>query len=228
MQPLSIPEFRTREQLVYEYLRRAITEGRWGPDDPIVGSRAAEELGVSRITVANALKRLAGEGFVRLTPHKEAVVAPLKAGEIEELYVMRAALEAEATAFACRQATRDDVRELRALNERIGLARAEGVAAVRAADLTLHRRVRDLAAKPLLNATIDTLVDRCEYYRARLLDARGVLTPDPRVHDELLAALEASDVERARAYTREHVLRGLRSLLAALAPKSHAAEKGRE
>ena len=54
-------EFRTREQLVYEFLRRAITEGRWGPNDPIVGSRVAEELGVSRITIANALKRLAAQ-----------------------------------------------------------------------------------------------------------------------------------------------------------------------
>ena len=57
-------EFRTREQLVYEFLRRAITEGRWGPNDPIVGSRVAEELGVSRITIANALKRPRRRGAV--------------------------------------------------------------------------------------------------------------------------------------------------------------------
>ncbi len=117
---LTRPEFRTREQLVYDSLRRAITEGRWGPDDPIVGSRVADELGVSRITIANALKRLAGEGFVRLTPHKEAFVAPMDPREIEEIYVMRGALEAEAVFFACRRARPADVRELRRLNERIG------------------------------------------------------------------------------------------------------------
>jgi DNA-binding GntR family transcriptional regulator len=209
-------EFRTREQLVYEFLRRAITEGRWGPDDAIVGSRVAEELGVSRITIANALKRLAGEGFVRLTPHKEALVAPLDPGEIEEIYLMRAALESEAVAQASQRATPADLRELRALNEQIGAARSRGLGAVRTADLVLHRRVRTLACKPLLNETIDNLVDRCEYYRARLLDSRGVLTPEPRVHEELLRALETADAERARAYTREHVLRGLRSLLALL------------
>src|SRR5581483_10447244 len=107
------------EQLVYDFLRRAITEGRWGPDDPIIGSRVAAELGVSRITVANALKRLAGEGFVRLTPHKEAFVAPLDPAEIEEIYIMRAALEAEAASRAARRSTTAQLARLRTMNEQL-------------------------------------------------------------------------------------------------------------
>jgi DNA-binding GntR family transcriptional regulator len=209
-------QFRTREQVVYDHLRRAISEGRWGPDDPIVGSRVAEDLGVSRITVANALKRLAGEGFVRLTPHREAFVAPMSGAEIEELYVMRAALEAEAAFFAARNATPAEVAVLRQLNEQIGPAGRGGVAAIRSADLAFHARVRALSGMPRLAASIGNLVDQGEYYRARLLDSRGILTPDPRVHDELLEALADNDAERARAYMREHVLRGLRSVLAAL------------
>lgn len=210
-------DLRTREQTVYDYLRRAITEGRWGPDDPIVGSRVAGDLGVSRITIANALKRLAGEGFVRLTPHREAFVAPMSPDEIEEIYLMRAALEAEAVACAARRMSPADLPAIRRLNERIGDPTLQGdVRAVRAADLALHGHIRGLARMPRLNESISNLVDQCEYYRARLLDARGVLTPEPRAHDELLDALGAGDAERARAFTREHVLRGMRSLLEAL------------
>ncbi len=51
-------DLRTREQATYESLRRAITEGRWGPDNPIVGSRIAGDLGVSRITVYNYLNAI--------------------------------------------------------------------------------------------------------------------------------------------------------------------------
>lgn len=210
-------QFRTREQDVYDHLRRAITEGRWGPDDPIVGSRVAENLGVSRITVANALKRLAGEGFVRLTPHREAFVAPISPGEIEEIYVMRAALEAEAAAYAARKATPADVEDLRRFNGQIGQAHHPGdIRAIRVADLAFHARMRALSGMPRLVASIANLVDQGEYYRARLLDSRGILTPEPRVHEDLLDALAANDAERAGAYMREHVLRGMRSVLAAL------------
>jgi DNA-binding GntR family transcriptional regulator len=167
--------------------------------------------------VANALKRLAGEGFVRLTPHREAFVAPMSPAEIEDIYLMRAALEAEAAALAARTASSSDVAALRQLNKQIGQTGAgPRVAPIRAADLAFHAHVRALSCMPRLIASIGNLVDQCDYYRARLLDSRGLLTPDPRVHDELLEALAQNDVERARAYMREHVLRGMRSVLLAL------------
>lgn len=210
-------EFRTREQLVYDFLRRAITEGRWGPDDPIIGSRVAAELGVSRITIANALKRLAGEGFVRLTPHKEAVVAPLMPSEIEEIYVMRAALEAEAASIGARRATAEDIAHPRAMNERLRQVEdSADTATLRRLDLALHAALRDLAGMPRLAATIVNLVDQCEYYRARLLDVHHILRPTARRHEPLLAALEAHDAARAHALMYEHVVEGMRSVLDAL------------
>ncbi len=210
-------EFRTREQLVYDFLRRAITEGRWGPEDPIIGSRVAAELGVSRITIANALKRLAGEGFVRLTPHKEAVVAPLDPAEIEEIYVMRAALEAEAASNGARRATPEQLARLRAMNERLRQVEdSADTATLRRIDLALHAALRDLAGMPRLAATILNLVDQGEYYRARLLDVHHILRPTAQRHEALLAALEARDAARAHTLMYEHVVEGMRSVLDAL------------
>lgn len=217
MRPVPTPVFQTREQLVYDYLRRAIVQGTWGPDDPIVTSRVAADLGVSRITIANALKRLAGEGFVRLTPHKEAFVARITADEVEEIYLMRAALEAEAAASACARATAADLAELHRLNQRLGsVERDSDVAVVRAADHAFHARLRAIAGMPRLAQTIANLADLCEYYRARLLDTSHLAVPTAAGHQELLQALEARDVERVRAFAREHVLRGMRTVLAAL------------
>jgi DNA-binding GntR family transcriptional regulator len=225
---LSPIEFRTREQLVYDFLRRAITEGRWGPDDSIVGSRVAAELGVSRITIANALKRLAGEGFVRLTPHKEAVVAPLDAAEIEEIYVMRAALEAEAASLAARRATPEGLAHARLLNERLRREQSRGdIAVLRRLDLAFHAGVRDMASMPRLASTIVNLVDQCEYYRARLLDTRQILSPTADRHEPLLAALDASDPDSARTLMYEHVVEGMRSVLAAAGHDGAAPEARR-
>jgi DNA-binding GntR family transcriptional regulator len=210
-------EFHTREQLVYEYLRQAISQGRWGPDEPIVGQRVALELGVSRITVANALKRLAGEGFVRLSPHREAVVAPINPAEIEDIYITRAALEAEAAFVACAHVDDQVLAELQQLNAAIGSARKTGeVAVTRAADRAFHARLNNATGLPGLVGLIVNLVDRCEYYRARLLDVPQLVVPQPARHEPLLSALVEHDCARARDLARDHVLHGMRSILGAL------------
>lgn len=69
--------YRTLEEQTYQQLREAIAQRVLERGTKLVGSQLAVELGVSRITIANALKRLAGEGFVLLSPHKEAIVASL-------------------------------------------------------------------------------------------------------------------------------------------------------
>ncbi len=80
---------------IVQGLRQEISTGVLPAGTRLPSSRQlARDLGVSRITVANALKRLSGEGFVQLTPHKGAVVARLDPYEVREVYLMRAELEA--------------------------------------------------------------------------------------------------------------------------------------
>lgn len=222
MQSAGTLTFVTREQLVYDHLRQAIVRGQWGPDDPIVGSRVASQLGVSRITLANALKRLSGEGFVRLTPHKEAFVSPLSTEDVEEIYTMRAALEGEIVAFAARRVTAADLADLRAANRHVVmLATGDDVAAVRALDHAFHARLRAIANTPRLATAIGNLVDQCEYYRARLLDVRRLSMPSAEAHDRLLEALEARDSDSLRTLAREHVVAGMHSVLAVLEQDPH-------
>jgi DNA-binding GntR family transcriptional regulator len=212
---------KTREQAAYEALRGAITAGRWGEGEPLVGSRIADELGVSRITVANALKRLAGEGFVRLTPHRGAEVAGLDASEVREVYLMRAELEALAAREAARWVTPGDLADIAALNAEIGRERDAGadIRTVRAVDRRFHRRIRAVARMPLLAQTLQNLADQCEGYRARLLDARPLVVPSPERHADLLAALAARDGPAVAERMREHLLGGMGALLANLEPR---------
>ena len=212
-------DFKTREQAAYESIRRAIIQGRWGPDESLVVSKISAELGVSRITVANAVKRLAGEGFVRLAPHKEAVVARLDAAAVREIYLMRAELEALAAREAASRITADALAEARRLNDVVRGRRAElpaAIHALRAADRAFHRCVRAAAAMPRLDEFLENLADQCEYYRSRLLDPSRLAAPDPKAHTVLLTALAAHDGEAAAAFMREHVTAGMRTVVAAL------------
>ncbi|MGH2531381.1 MAG: GntR family transcriptional regulator [Thermomicrobiales bacterium] len=213
---IGIAEFKTREQAAYEALRRAVIDGRLGPGEGLVVSRLATDLGVSRITVANALKRLAGEGFVRLTPHKEAAVTPLAPEDIREIYLMRAELEALAAHHAAPRISDGDLADLHDLNDEIGRRKERlplDIRAIRAADLTFHRRMREIAAMPYLAQTLQNLADRCEGYRARTLDERQLVVPGPERHGAILKALQARDAVASATAMRRHVLAGMDAVL---------------
>jgi DNA-binding GntR family transcriptional regulator len=205
-------EVKTREQAAYEVIRQAIIQGRWTDGEPLVASRLAMELGVSRITVANAFKRLSGEGFIRLVPHKEAVIAPLDRSDIRQIYLMRAELESLSAREAATQANRADLAELHRLNDDLGALEQSGghePREVRAIDLAFHRRLRRVPQMPLLAATLDNLADQSEGYRARLLDSFQILIPTKDRHEPILAALEAGEADRAGDLMRQHVLEGM-------------------
>ena len=205
-------DVKTREQAAYEALRSAITEGRFAEGEPLVGSRIATELGVSRITVANAFKRLSAEGFIKLVPHKEAIVAPLDRNDIRQIYLMRAELEALSARESAARATAADIAELRRINhelESAESAKEPDMRQLRGIDIGFHRYLRRMSGMPLLVASLDNLADQGEGYRARLLDTRFLVIPTAERHEPIIASLENHDQDLAAEAMRDHVFQGL-------------------
>lgn len=80
-------------------LREAIVHGLLQPGDRLMQEELAERLGVSRMPVREALRRLEAEGLVVLQPYRGALVANLSSGELKEIYEIRVALETLALSF---------------------------------------------------------------------------------------------------------------------------------
>ncbi len=214
---------RTREQAAYDTLRQAIIAGRWQPGESLVVSRIASDIGMSRIPVTNAIKQLANEGFIRMRPHQEAVVASLVPSEVREIYLMRAALEVLAIEEAVERVTDDDIAAIEAMNQAIGdlAARSDGtIQELRRLDRTFHARVRDIAAMPNVSRTLLNLADQCEYYRVSLLDTHHFAAPSAERHQPLIDALAARQVDQARTVMRAHILEGMDLILVAITDSS--------
>lgn len=210
---------KTREQAAYDALREALIAGRWQPGESLVISRLALDLGMSRIPVTNAVKQLASEGFVRVRPHQEAIVAPLIAAEVREIYLMRAALEALALAEAATKVSPEDLAAIKTLNEQLRQVKespGSTIADARAIDRAFHERMRDIAAMPHLSQTLRNLADQCEYYRACLLDRHHFAAPTPKGHEPLIEALERNDPDQLRSLMSDHILQGMHLILEAL------------
>ena len=82
----------TLRALACNQIRTWIVTGRLGPGERLVENILAEELGVSRIPVREALKQLQTEGFVDIAPRRGAVVAEVSMKEAEDFYEVRSAL----------------------------------------------------------------------------------------------------------------------------------------
>src|SRR5687767_15844078 len=75
-----------------------------------------ETLGTSRTPLREALKYLASEGLVQLLPNRGAIVAPLEAERVKQIFAVMGALEALAGELACRNASDEAINEIRGLH----------------------------------------------------------------------------------------------------------------
>jgi DNA-binding GntR family transcriptional regulator len=180
----------------------------------------AEEFGVSRTPVREALRQLQATGLVELLPNRGAVVRGPSAREIREAYDVRAELEGLAARLAAERISDRDfvrLREAQALFRKsvttLIARRAHRPAPwkdesvwVRANDL-FHQAILDAAANGRLNATIADLHRsfRRDLTWAALSQSSRLLEENVHQHDAILEAIEQRDPEEARRRMVEHV-----------------------
>lgn len=212
---------RTLEEQTYQRLREAIARGTLAPGTKLVGSQLSIELGVSRITVANALKRLASEGFVVVTPHKEAAVASLDPDSLREVFAIRHALEDLVMRAAAERITESQLGLLRELDQQL---RAHSVAGdlpgYRRMERAFHIGIYEAANLSLTTAILTDLWDRLEPYRVRRYISIGLLNVNHEEHTTIIDALARHDSARAAEAMRHHVSSGYERFIEALTSAS--------
>lgn len=196
----------TLAQQVYEHLRRAILTNAYPPETPLPEEALAAQLGVSRVPVREALRRLAAEGLVTLTPRQVAAVRALSPKEFLDAYRVREALETLAIRLATPRLTPADLEELQRLQsemERCAEARdAETFFDVNAA---FHAFIVERADNDYLKAIYEPLMDQMRRYRSPSLDLRGGMERSIEEHRAILDAVRAGDAERAARLLAEHI-----------------------
>ncbi|MGY1690232.1 GntR family transcriptional regulator [Geodermatophilus sp. SYSU D01105] len=184
-------------------IREAIVSGDLAPGAVVKDAELAARLGLSVAPVRAALARLADEGLVEAKPQSHTRVTPLRVRDVRDAAAVVRAMHELAVREAVPVTTPDDVAAMRAANERFAAAVAAGdVDAALAADDELHAVPVARCGNAAVAATIDRYtpaVRRLE--RARFAAAHG--RESVVLHDRLIAACAASDVDAAVATTTE-------------------------
>lgn len=194
--------------LVCEALRERIMAGTLEPGARLVEDRLAEELGVSRNPVREALRVLAVEGYVSLVPRRGAEVATLSAELVEDIFEVRTALEALGARLACRNATPEATERLTAVIDEAEAAIRQGsTARLPELNTRFHGLVLELAGNPVLADLMEPLRGRMQWIFSRTAAGRA---PDSiREHRRLAEAIAARDEETAARLAIDHVATAL-------------------
>jgi len=122
----SAAEPRLLAEEVVERLRDLIMQGELAPGVKLNERVLCERLRTSRTPVREAIKYLASEGLVELLPNRGAIVTPMTATTVREMFVLLGALEALAGELACANASDADIAEIRALHYQMLAHHARG------------------------------------------------------------------------------------------------------
>jgi DNA-binding FadR family transcriptional regulator len=213
-------------ELVLDQIRRAIQIGRFPAGERLPSERElADQLGVSRTTVREAMRVLQGERLIETrrgrnggaiviapetTPAERRRVVSRRLAELENVFDYRLAIEPAASRIAAERRTKADIAALRELVTALGeLATASDrdspspVARFFATDAEFHDRIAETTRNPLLLQAVG------DARAAMFLPVGGVfieLHPDAnRGHEDIFAAIEAGAATAAQTAMRQHI-----------------------
>ncbi len=199
---------------VYQILREAIVEGDLLPGEHLAEQQLAEELGVSRTPVREALRRLALEGFVVMVPRRGSYVAGLSLKDMNDVFELRMALEGLGAYLAAQRITPQELIAVRESQAQLEVAiAANDQNEVISADTRFHSLIYAASRNRRLIHIIGNLSDQIQGFRLKSLFAPGRLRDTAREHKRLIMALERRDGLVARRLAEEHVRQAEVSIL---------------
>lgn len=194
-------------------LRRRILTAELAPGVQVLQEAFAEELGVSRVPVREALKILAGEGLVRYKPQHGYFVTEHSGEELLEVYRIRQLLEAEAVRVGLGGLTLAGLAAMDAEADAVESAARQGdVAALIAANRRFHFTLFEASGRKRLVRLISQLWDAAEPYRASYFADQDNRATVPSEHRELAAAARRGSVPEVVRLLDAHRGRGMRAL----------------
>ncbi|NMM03387.1 GntR family transcriptional regulator [Paraburkholderia sp. RP-4-7] len=192
---------------VVQHIRRFIVEGVLEPGKRLNERELCETLGISRTPLREALKVLAAEGLIEISPNRGATVAKMSEAELRETFELMSGLEAFSGELAAERITAAELVEIKALHYAMRACRAQNdLAGYYSRNQAIHDRINEAARNSALRETYIAVNRRLQALRFRSNFQTQRWDSAIHDHDEMLKALEARDGKRLAEILRQHLL----------------------
>ncbi len=202
----------TTQQLACQYLRTRILSGHYAGGIRINPARIAQELGISRMPVREALRQLDAEGLVTIRPNRGAIVTVLTAADVRELFEIRAALEGMAGRLALANLSEEVLDDLEYRRNRMDRVRDDT-----REWLLRHDHFHDFlcrqARRPRLAAEIVKLRAAVQPYLTMYISRHRSPEMHGYEHETIIDAARSGNSDRMEHCLRDHIMGAARGVI---------------
>ena len=192
---------------VHQAVLSEVASGNLRPGARIIQEQLAQDLGVSRQPVQQALALLKKQGVLHDAPGRGLIVAPLDIGLVQHMYDVRAALEA----LAFRKAAENNAARARTegphyMREGRRAMGKRSVGDMVAADMAFHSFIYELSGNPLIAPAMEVHWTNTQRVIGEVLLHENKPDDIWNQHEGLMEAVAAGNGKLAEKLAREHIL----------------------
>ncbi len=219
LSPIKIEGYQPLREMVYFALREAIMTGKLMPGERLMEVQLAEEMGVSRTPVREAVRRLELDGFVVMIARKGAYVADLSIKDIISVFEVRTAMERLAAQLATERIRPEEIdaleRNLAAVEmvDTDDVDNNDKVALYTDIDTKFHDIIYDASRNDRLKQITNNIFEQVYRYRVICLANSKVLLSALDGHHKIVDAIRAKDPMAAGEAAASHMANTQNSLL---------------
>ncbi len=200
----------TRSDLVAASIKSAILSGRLRPDELLVERRIADQLGVSKTPVREALIALTSSGLLTPTRNRGVAVRRLRPEDVQQVYEMRLLVEPWAAGQVAATGRFDAAEARRALDDAARFVELDDHPGLSLANRRFHRSIYSTCANELVIRSLDDLQDLTALGTVSLLwEQWPTWRAELDEHREILAAVQERRAAEAEDLMRGHIQRSI-------------------
>lgn len=209
---ISGPDRESLPEKVAEILRVSFVNGTLLPGTRLVETEIAEQIGVSRGPLREAMRILQREGLVEVRHNRGTYVAAFSEEDVVEIYTLRSLLEALAAKMTAARATEEQIGQLQSLVDQMNLATtARQFNKAADIDLKMHQLLWEISGNKRLLQFLSSMGAQIRMFlivNTHLYE--NLVVHAVAEHQQMVDSVRSKDGERAGKIMRDHILRSLK------------------
>ncbi len=206
LSPIKDDSYRPLREVVFETISNAICTGVLKPGERLMEINIANELGVSRTPVREAIRKLELEGYVMMIPRRGTYVADVSIHDVYEVFEIRSALDSLASRLAAERISEDELHELhRLLLEIEKYIELDDINKIVKYDTKFHDLLYKASRNNRLVGIIFNLREQLTRFRTKSMSYPGRLRETLEEHRRIVDAIARGNTSDAQRVAEEHI-----------------------
>lgn len=226
LEPIQLDAYKPLRDVVSEALRQAIKDGVLKPGERLMEIQLADELGVSRTPIREAIRKLELEGFVVMVPRRGTYVADISLKDISQVFEIRGALEELAAGLAAERITPDELESLERILVEINEYMAnDNFDKIVDADVRFHDILYHASRNQRLVDILHNLREQMLRFRSISMHYPGRLAATWEEHRHMVENIAQHNSAMARKVAKKHMENSEKTLLKGIQKDEESARK---